>query len=82
MTHRVILGTVSTEGTRVANKRKSIKWALKKKRLLRSLKLRISPRAVRLSIAFEKAHKREQILRSDGTGESFRDGGRKAGETQ
>jgi hypothetical protein len=38
-------------------KRKSIKWALKRKRLLRGVKLEITPRAVRLSKAFEKAHK-------------------------
>jgi len=39
-------------------KRKSIRWALKRKRLLRSVKLKITPRAVRLSNAFEKARKK------------------------
>ena len=58
----------------MTEKRKSIKWALKKKRLLRSIKLRISPRAVRLSIAFEKAHKREQMMRSDRMGDLSRRG--------
>jgi len=49
---------ISTEKTKVAVKRKSIKCALKKKRLLRDIKRTISPRAVRLSIALEKAHRR------------------------
>jgi len=59
ITQRVILWPhLSVRGTKMAKKRKSIKSALKRKRLLRGIKLRITPRAVRLSIAFEKAHKR------------------------
>jgi len=52
-------GSVVWPGERVAKKkRKSIRWALKRKRLLRSVKLKITPRAVRLSNAFEKARKK------------------------
>jgi hypothetical protein len=62
MTQCAILGVVIPDyrwEKRVATeKRKSIKWALKRRRLLRSVKLTITPRAVRLATAFEKADKK------------------------